>query len=362
MSQLFTPLTIKDVTFRNRIGMSPMCQYSAVDGVMNNWHMVNLGSRAVGGAGLIIAEATAVRADGRITPGCIGLWNDEQAEAAAPVNKFITDMGAVPGVQIGHAGRKAGAARPWDGGAHLKDDEGGWPIVGPSDTAFDDDGIRLWKTPTQMTVADIAEMQEMFVASAKRALAAGYKFLEVHGAHGYLLHSFFTPLVNKRTDEYGGDLRNRARMMLETVDAVRAVWPENLPLAVRLSVADWIEGGLTTEDNIQMAKWLKERGVDIVDCSGGGATPAARASIGSRTADQIGLAGQLRADAGIATMAVGTITEAKQAEEIIASGQADIVLLARKMMRDPYWAMNAGLELGVDIKAHVPIQHGFYMG
>ena len=362
MSQLFTPLTIKDVTFKNRIGMSPMCQYSAVDGLMNNWHMVNLGSRAVGGAGLIIAEATAVRADGRITPGCIGLWNDEQAEAAAPVTKFIAEMGAVPGVQIGHAGRKAGAARPWEGGAHLKDDEGGWPIVGPSDTAFDDDGIRLWKTPTQMSVTDIAEMQGLFVASAKRALEAGYKFLEIHGAHGYLLHIFFTPLVNKRTDEYGGDIRNRARMMLETVDAVRAVWPENLPLAVRLSVADWIEGGLTIEDNIQMAKWLKERGVDIVDCSGGGATPAARASIGSRTADQIGLAGQLRADAGIATMAVGTITEAQQAEKIIASGQADIVLLARKMMRDPYWAMNAGLELGVDIKAHVPIQNGFYMG
>lgn len=362
MSQLFTPLKIKDVTFRNRIGMSPMCQYSAIDGVMNDWHRVHLGSRAVGGAGFIMAEATAVRADGRITPGCIGLWNDEQAEAAASVNRFISDQGAIPGVQIGHSGRKGSAMAPWDGGAHMKDDEGGWPTIAPSDVVFDTDGTRLWKAPNQMTVADITEMQGLFVASAKRALAAGYKLLEVHGAHGYLLHSFFTPLVNKRDDEYGGDLRGRARMMLETVEAVRAVWPENLPLSVRLSVADWIEGGLTIEDNIQMAKWLKERGVDIVDCSGGGATPAARASIGSRTADQVALAGKLRKEVGIATMAVGAITEARQAEEIIASGTADIVLLGRKMMRDPYWSMHAALELGVDVKAHVPVQYGFYIG
>jgi len=362
MSALFTPLTIKNVTFRNRIGMSPMCQYSATDGVMNDWHRVHLGARAAGGAGMVIVEATAVRADGRITPGCLGLWNDEQAEAAASINQFIAEMGAVPALQIGHAGRKASAARPWDGGAHLKDDEGGWPIVGPSDAAFDPDGTRLWKTPTQMSVADIAEMQGLFVAAAKRALDAGYKLLEIHGAHGYLLHSFFTPLVNTRTDEYGGDLRNRARMMLETVDAVRAVWPENLPLSVRLSVADWIEGGLTIGDNIQMGKWLKERGGDTLDRFGGGATPAARASIGSRTADQVGLAGQLRQEAGIATMAVGAITEAKQAEAIIADGQADMVLLARAMMRDPYWAMHAAQELGVDAKGHTPVQYGFYMG
>ncbi|MBL4749548.1 MAG: NADH:flavin oxidoreductase/NADH oxidase [Amylibacter sp.] len=362
MSVLFTPLTLKGITFRNRIGMSPMCQYSATDGVMNDWHRVHLGARAAGGAGMVMAEATAVRADGRITPGCLGLWNDEQVEAAASINQFIAEMGAIPAVQIGHAGRKASAARPWDGGAHLKDDQGGWPIVGPSDAAFDPDGTRLWKTPAQMSVADIAEMQGLFVAAAKRALAADYKLLEIHGAHGYLLHSFFTPLVNMRTDEYGGDLRGRARMMLETVEAVRAVWPENLPLSVRLSVADWTEGGLTIEDNIQMAKWLKERGVDIVDCSGGGATPAARASIGSRTADQVGLAGQLRKEAGIATMAVGTITKAKQAEAIIADGQADMVLLARGMMRDPYWAMHAAQELGADVKAHVPVQYGFYMG
>ncbi len=362
MSALFSPLTIKDVTFRNRIGMSPMCQYSATDGVMNDWHRVHLGARAAGGAGMVMVEATAVRADGRITPGCLGLWNDQQTEVAASVNRFIAEMGAVPGVQIGHAGRKASAARPWDGGAHLKDDEGGWPIVGPSDDAFDPDGTRLWKTPAQMSAADIAEMQGLFVAAAKRALTAGYKLLEIHGAHGYLLHSFFSPLVNTRDDQYGGTLRNRARMMLETVDAVRAVWPENLPLSVRLSVSDWTEGGLAIEDNIQMAKWLKERGVDIVDCSGGGATPSARASIGSRTADQVTLGGQLRAEAGIATMAVGTITEAKQAEALIVDGTADMVLLARGMMRDPYWALHAAQELGADVKAHVPVQYGFYMG
>jgi 2,4-dienoyl-CoA reductase-like NADH-dependent reductase (Old Yellow Enzyme family) len=271
-------------------------------------------------------------------------------------------MGAVPGIQIGHAGRKGSAARPWDGGAHLKDDNGGWPIIGPADVAFDDDGTRLWKAPNQMSHSDIADIQACFVDATKRALAAGYKVLEIHGAHGYLLHSFFTPLVNTRNDAYGGDQRGRARMMLETVEAIRAVWPENLPLSVRLSASDWIEGGLTVEDNIQMAKWLKERGVDFVDCSGGGATPAARASIGSRTADQVGLAAQIRADADIATMAVGAITDAKQAEAAITSGQADMVLLARQLLRDPYWPMHAAQELGVDVKAHVPIQNGFYMG
>lgn len=362
MSQLFTPLTLKSVTFRNRIGVSPMCQYSSDDGVATDWHMVHLGSRAAGGAGLIIAEATAIRADGRITPACAGLWNDAQVEALIPINKFIADMGAVAGVQIGHAGRKASAARPWDGGAHLGDDDGGWPMIGPTDAPFDTDGTRLWKAPRAMTKADIADIQQCFVDSAKRAVAAGYKFLEIHGAHGYLLHSFFTPLVNTRTDEYGGDAKNRARMMLETVDAVRAVWPDDLPLGVRLSAADWIEGGLTVEDNIQMATWLKDHGVDIVDCSGGGATPAARASIGTRTADQVGLAADIRAQSGIATMAVGAITDAQQAENAIASGQADMVLLARQMLRDPYWAMHAAQELGADVKAQLPIQNGFFVG
>jgi 2,4-dienoyl-CoA reductase-like NADH-dependent reductase (Old Yellow Enzyme family) len=362
MSQLFSPITIKDVTFKNRIGVSPMCQYSSNDGVANNWHLVQLGSRAVGGAGLIIAEATAVRADGRITPGCAGLWNDAQVEALIPINKFITEHNCVIGVQIGHAGRKASSARPWDGGAHLADDAGGWPIVGPSDLAFDDDGVRLWKAPSAMSAQDIKDMQQCFVESAKRAVAAGYKFLEIHGAHGYLLHSFFTPLVNRRTDEYGGDCKGRARFMLETVEAVRAVWPEGLPLSVRLSAADWIDGGLTIEDNIQMAGWLKERGVDLIDCSGGGATPAARASIGTRTADQVDLAARIRAEAGIGTMAVGTITDPAQAEAVIVDGKADFVLMARQFIREPYWPLRAAHELGADAMAHVAPQNGFYVG
>lgn len=362
MSALFSPLTVKDITFRNRIGVSPMCQYSSTDGVANDWHMVHLGSRAVGGAGLIIAEATAVTPEGRISPGCAGIWNDEQVEALVPVNRFIAQHGAVPGVQIAHAGRKGSSARPWEGGEHLSDDEGGWPIIGPADQPFDPDGKRLWKTPAQMSKDGIKAMQQAFVDAAKRSLDAGYQLLEIHGAHGYLLHSFFTPLVNTRTDEYGGDTRNRARMMLETVEAVREVWPENLPLAVRLSAHDWIDGGLGVEENIQMAGWLKERGVDFVDCSGGGATPAARSSVGTRTADQVGLAAEIRAATGVASMAVGEITTAQQAETIVASGQADIVLLARQMMRDPYWAMHAAQELGVDTRDVLPDQIRFFVG
>ena len=362
MSALFEPLKIKDITLRNRIGMGPMCQYSSLDGVATDWHMAHIGARAMGGTGLIIAEATAVTPDGRITPGCAGLWNDQQVEAIAPVNAFAKSCGAVIGVQIGHAGRKASAARPWDGGAHLADDAGGWPIIGPTDEVFDKDGTRLNKAPAAMSVADIHAMTDSFVAAAKRSLDAGYELLEIHGAHGYLLHSFFTPLVNTRTDEYGGDFDGRSRFMRETVAAVRAVWPERLPLAVRLSVTDWIDGGLTIEDNIQMANALKDLGVDLVDCSGGGATPDARASIGTRTADQVGLAAMMRAQTGLITAAVGCITEAKQAEHIIASGQADIALMAREHLRDPHVAMRMARELGVPAKDHLPQQLGFYVG
>lgn len=362
MSYLFSSLKIKDVTFRNRIGVAPMCQYSSNDGVATNWHMVHLGSRAVGGAGLIIAEATAVTPNGRITPGCAGIWSDAQVEALIPIVQFQAEHGAVPGIQIAHAGRKGSAARPWDGGQHLKNEDGGYDIVGPGDEPFDDEGIRLWKTPRMMTQSDIDAMQDAFVAAAKRSLAAGYKLLEIHGAHGYLLHSFFSPLVNKRSDRYGGSLENRARMMLETVEKVRDVWPENLPLAVRLSAHDWVEGGLTVADNIEMAKWLKARGVDFIDCSAGGAAPASRSSIGNRTAEQIGIAGQIRDSAEIKTMAVGTITDPHQAEKIIASGQADIALLARGMLRDPYWPFHAAQALGVPTKEIMSVQNGFFVG
>ncbi|UTW10509.1 NADH:flavin oxidoreductase/NADH oxidase [Marinobacterium rhizophilum] len=362
VSKLFSPLKIKDVTFRNRIGVSSMCQYSSIEGVATDWHLVHLGSRAVGGAGLIMAEATAVTAQGRITPGCAGIWNDDQVEALIPITAFMERHGAVPGVQIAHAGRKGSAARPWDGGQHLEDSEGGYETLAPGDEPFDRDGLRLWKTPKMMTLSDIEQTQDAFVAAARRSVAAGYKLLEIHAAHGYLLHSFFTPIANNRTDQYGGCFENRARMLLETTCKVREVWPENLPLAVRLSAADWDEQGLSIHDNVQMARWLKELGVDIVDCSAGGASPASRSSIGNRNADQIGLAASIREGADIMTMAVGTISDPGQAENIIASGQADIALIGREMLRDPYWPFHAAQSLGVDTRAIMPVQNAFFVG
>lgn len=361
MTALFTPLTVKDVTFRNRIGVSPMCQYSSKDGVASDWHMVHLGSRAVGGAGLIIAEASGVAPEGRITPGCAGIWNDQQVDALIPINRFIHEHGSVAGIQIAHSGRKGSSARPWDGGEHLDDNNGGWPVQGPASIPFDPDGKRLWKTPRAMSLSDINRVQNEFVEAARRSLAAGYKLLEIHGAHGYLLHSFFTPLDNDRSDEYGGSLRNRARMMLEIVEAVTKVWPENLPLAVRLSSHDWIEGGLTADDNAQMAIWLKERGVDFVDCSGGGATPAARSSVGTRTADQVGVAAHIRKAANVKTMAVGCVTDANYANKIIEDGMADMVLLARAMLRNPYWPMQAAQDLNVDYKPFLPKALGSFI-
>lgn len=362
MSHLFSALRIKDIKFKNRIGVSSMCQYSSIEGVANDWHMVQLGSRAVGGAGLIMAEATAVTRDGRITPGCAGIWNDEQVEALLPITRFMEQHGAVPGIQISHSGRKGSAARPWEGGHHLKNSEGGWDVMASGNEPFDEGSVRLWKTPKQMTHSDIKQTQTAFVEAAKRSLAAGYKLLEIHGAHGYLLHSFFTPLVNKRDDDYGGSLKNRARMLLEITKKVREVWPENLPLAVRLSASDWDKNGLDIQDNIQMAKWLKDLGVDIIDCSAGGANPASRSSIGSRTADQIGLASNIKESADILTMAVGTITEPNQAENIIASGKADIALLAREMLRDPYWPFHAAQALDIDTKKIMPVQNSFFVG
>lgn len=362
MPQLFSPLKIKDVTFKNRIGVSSLCQYCATDGLVDDWHKVHLGSRAVGGAGLIMSEATAVSSVGRITPGCLGIWNDAQVAALQPLIAFQKKHGAVPGIQIAHSGRKGSAAAPWDGGQHLRDDEGGWDTMGPGDAPFDPEGVRLWKTPKQMTLDDIAWVQGEFVEGAKRALAAGYQLLEIHGAHGYLLHSFFTPLVNNRTDPYGGSFENRAQMLLEITAKIREVWPENLPLAVRLSTSDWDKNGLSVEDNIRMVKWLKDLGVDIIDCSAGGASPSSRSSIGSRTSDQIEIAGNIRAQADIMTMAVGTITDPVQADKIISSGQADIALLGRQMLRDPYWPFHAAQALGVATDTQIPVQVGFFVG
>ncbi len=363
MSELFSPFKIKDIVFKNRIGMSPMCQYSSVDGVATDWHMVHLGSRAVGGVGLIMAECTAVSREGRISQGCAGLWDQKHAAGLKPIVDFLHKYDAVAGIQISHSGRKGSAATALNGGNHLNaDDPDGWGTVGPTSDAFDPDGTRLWKAPRALSIQEIQEIQQQFVNSAKLACDAGYDLLEVHCAHGYLLHSFLTPLVNKRNDAYGGDLANQARFLLETVEKVREVWPENRALSVRLSVHDFVEEGLNLEDSTQIGLWLKDSGVDILDCSGGGAVPAARGAIGNRTAEQPDMAGELRSSTGLPVMAVGAITDPQQAEDLVAASKADIVLLGREMMRDPHWAHNAAKTLGVDTRHILAEQYGFFVG
>ena len=352
MPHLFEPLTIKSVTLRNRIGVSPMCQYSSEDGVATDWHLVHLGARASGGAGLVIAEATAVSAEGRITPGDAGIWADKHVEPIARINRFIKSQGAVPGIQLAHAGRKASAARPWDGNAHLADDAGGWPTLAPSALAF---GGPLNKVPREMTTADIARVQGEFVAAAKRSLAAGVEWLELHGAHGYLGHEFLSPLSNRRTDSYGGSFDNRIRFVLETARAVRAVWPDQLPLTVRLSCTDWVEGGWDLEQSVELARKLKAAGVDLIDCSSGGGTPSAQIPLGPGY--QVPFAERIRRDAGIATAAVGLITDPKQSDHIIRSGQADLVLLAREFLRDPNWPLHAASVLGQAKAMTPPVQY-----
>ena len=352
-AHLFSPLTIKSVTLRNRIGVSPMCEYSSEDGVATDWHLVHLGSRAVGGAGLVIAEATSVSPEGRITPGCAGIWADKHVEPMARINRFIKAQGAVPGIQIAHAGRKASAARPWDGGAHLADSAGGWPTIAPSAVAFGDD---LPKVPREMSAADITQIQNHFVAATKRSLAAGVEWLELHAAHGYLLHEFLSPLTNQRTDNYGGSFENRSRFLLETTRAVRAVWPDKFPLTVRLSVIDWMPGGWEIEDSIALAKRLKAEGVDLIDCSSGGTMPHAKITVGAGY--QVPFAERLRREANIATAAVGQITEPTHADEIIRNGRADIVLLAREFLREPYWPRIAARVLRQKDSLVTPRQYG----
>ena len=350
---LFQPLTIRSVTLRNRIGVSPMCEYSSVDGVATDWHLVHLGSRAVGGAGLVIAEATAVSPEGRITPGDAGIWTDQQAEAIARINRFVKEQGAVPGIQIAHAGRKASAARPWDGGAHLPDAAGGWPLLAPSALPFGGD---LNKVPRAMDLAEIARVREQFVAAAKRSLAAGCDWLELHAAHGYLIHEFLSPISNHRTDNYGGSFDNRIRFLLETTRAVRAVWPERLPLAVRISCTDWVEGGWDIEQSIELSRRLKTEGVDLMDCSSGGNVPDAKIPVGAGY--QVPLAERIRREANIATAAVGCITEPTHADEIIRNGRADMVLLAREFLREPYWPRHAARVLGHPEFVPGPVQYG----
>ena len=338
---LFSPLTIRSVTLRNRIGMSPMCQYTATDGVANDWHYVHLGSRAVGGAGLVVVEATAVAPEGRITPGCLGLWSDRQLEPLARIAKFVKENGAVAGIQIAHAGRKASAALPWEGGAHLSAAQGGWETMAPSAIAFGGD---LPKVPRAMTGADIQRVQKDFVAAAGRALAAGFNWLELHAAHGYLFNEFLSPLANRRTDQYGGSFENRLRLLRDTTRAVRKVWPDHLPLAVRISAIDWLPGGWQIEDSIALAKLLKTEGVDLMDCSSGGLVPDAKIEV--KPGYQVPFAEQIRRAADIATAAVGFITEPQQADDIVRNGRADVVLLARQMLADPYWPAHAARALG----------------
>jgi 2,4-dienoyl-CoA reductase-like NADH-dependent reductase (Old Yellow Enzyme family) len=338
---LFQPLTIRSVTLRNRIGVSPTCQYSAEDGVANDWHFVHLGSRAVGGAGLVMVEATVVAPEGRITPGCLGLWGEKHIEPLARIAKFVKLHGAVAGIQIAHAGRKASAALPWQGGAHLSEAQGGWPTIAPSAIPF---GAELTKVPRAMTEADIARVQNDFVAAAKRALTAGFEWLELHAAHGYLFNEFLSPLTNHRADQYGGSFGNRTRFLLDTARAVRRVWPDKLPLAARISAIDWKEGGWDIEQSIALAKLLKAAGVDLMDCSSGGVVPDAKITV--VPGYQVPFAEKIRHGANIATAAVGFITEPKQANDIVRNGQADVALLARQMMVDPYWPAHAAKALG----------------
>ncbi len=338
---LFQPLTLRSVTLCNRIGVSPMCQYSAEDGVANEWHFVHLGSRAVGGAGIVIVEATAVAPEGRITPGCLGLWSEKHLEPLARIAKFVKQHRAVAGIQIAHAGRKASADLPWKGGAHLTDAQGGWPTIAPSAIPFGGD---LGKIPRAMTESDILRVQNDFVAATKRALAAGFNWLELHAAHGYLFNEFLSPLANQRTDKYGGSFENRIRLLLDTTRAVRKVWPDNLPLAVRISAIDWMPGGWQIEDSIALAKLLKAEGVDLMDSSSGGVVPDAKITV--KPGYQVPFAEKIRCEANIATAAVGFITEPRQADDIVCSGQADLVLLARQMLADPYWPAHAAKALG----------------
>lgn len=352
MPHLFEPFTLKSVTLRNRIGVSPMCMYSAEHGRANDWHLVHLGARAAGGAGLVISEATAVAAAGRITPGDLGLWDDAQIEPLVRITAFVKSQGAVAGVQLAHAGRKAGAARPWEGGRHLPADAGGWEVEAPSALPF---GGGLDRIPRELSPGDIARLQAEFAAAARRALAAGFEWLEVHSAHGYLLHQFLSPLSNQRRDSYGGSFENRIRMVVETARAVRAVWPERLPLTIRLSCTDWVDGGWTIEESVELAGRLKADGVDLIDCSSGGASPTARIPVGAGF--QVVFAERIRRATGIATAAVGMITEPRQADGIIRDGRADLVLLARELLRDPHWPLRAARELGLPDAAATPVQY-----
>lgn len=341
MAHLFEPLALRSITLPNRIAVSPMCQYSSVDGFANDWHLVHLGSRAAGGAGLVLTEAAAVTPQGRISPQDLGIWNDDHIEFLARIVHFIAQRGSVAGIQLAHAGRKASTPPPWENRSYtLTEAEGGWPIVAPSALPFDDGCI----VPAEMTDDGIQEIVAAFVQAARRSLVAGFRIVEIHAAHGYLLHQFLSPLSNQRTDQYGGIFENRTRLLRDIVTAVRKVWPENLPLLVRISTTDWVEGGWDIEQSLELVRQLLPLGVDLIDCSSGGSDPHARIPLGAGY--QTRFAEQIRRETGGKTGAVGLITAPAQADHIIRSGQADMVLLARELLRDPYWPLRAARELG----------------
>ena len=342
-SGLFSPLKIKSIELKNRIAVSPMCMYSSEDGFSNNWHLVHLGSRAVGGAGLILSEATAVSPEGRITPDDLGIWKDEHKKGLQEITQFIVEQDSVPGIQLAHAGRKASTTSPWKGGNFIHEENGGWRTVAPSAIPFnEEDG-----TPAALDEPGLDKVKEDFKAAAKRAFEAGFKVAEIHAAHGYLLHQFLSPLSNRRTDEYGGSFENRIRLLLEVVEAVQEVWPQSLPLFVRISATDWVKDGWNEKESIELAKILKKKGIDLVDCSSGGLVPHAKIPV--QKGYQVKFAEKIKSEAGIATGAVGLITSPEEAEEIITTNQADLVLLAREFLRNPYFPLEAAQVLKEDI-------------
>jgi 2,4-dienoyl-CoA reductase-like NADH-dependent reductase (Old Yellow Enzyme family) len=350
MPHLFDPLTIRDLSLANRVVVSPMCEYSSTDGFVNDWHFVHLGSRAVGGAGLVLTEATAVLPEGRISPQDLGIWSDKHVEPHARDVRFIHEQGSVAGMQLAHAGRKASTYRPWEGNSAVPESEGGWKkVVAPSALRFTDN----YPMPQALTNDGIREIVAAFAAAARRACDAGFRVIEIHGAHGYLIHEFLSPLSNQRDDAYGGSFENRTRFIREIVAAVRSSWPKGAPLFVRISATDWVDGGWDIRQSVELARGLKELGVDLVDCSSGGTVPHAEIPVGPGY--QTAFAEQIRRETGIMTGAVGMITSPVQAEHIIATGQADAVIMAREFLRDPYWPLRAARELGQPISW--PVQY-----
>ncbi len=342
MSRLFEPLTLRGTTVRNRAWVSPMCQYSSRDGHPTDWHLAHLGSLARGGAGLVMAEATAVIPEGRISPWDAGIWSDAQAADYERITAFVRGQGAVPAIQLAHAGRKASTQRPWDGNGYVEPEDGGWQTVAPSPLAYGE-----WPTPKELSSQEIAGLVQAFADAARRAHDGGFEVAEVHAAHGYLLHEFLSPLTNERADEYGGDLAGRSRFLLDVVAAVRAAWPEDKPVFVRLSATEWADGGWSIEDTVTVSRQLRDAGVDLVDVSSGGNVPHQQIAVGPGY--QVPFARAVRADAGIATGAVGLITEPAQAEQVLVEGSADAVFLGRVLLREPHWPLRAAAALGADV-------------